>query len=199
MSIRKIFSFCILLILPILASAAITAQQVMDKAAKKIGESGAITAKFTGSMTGTLVSSGSKFSIVADGFGVWYNGKDMWTYSSRSGETTLTSPTPSELLETNPLEIIKVHSAKYTATKVSDKDGKYILKLTPKAKGENVKEATLVIDTSTWYPASINILFANGSNFIINIMSIKEDKNSPASAFVYPQNLYPGIEVIDLR
>lgn len=199
MSIRKIFSLCLLLALPLLASAALTAQQVMDKAAKKIDGSGAITAKFTGSMTGTLISSGSKFSIVADGFGVWYDGKDMWTYSSRAGETTLTSPTPSELLETNPLEIIKVHSSKYNAAKVAESDGKYVLKLTPKSKTENVKEASLVIDTTTWFPAAINILFSNGSNFIINIISIKENSKAQASSFVYPRNQYPGIEVVDLR
>ncbi len=120
---RKIISFCLLLIMPFFASAAITAQQAIDKAAKKIESAGALTAKFNGSMTGTLISSGKKFSIVADGFGVWYDGKDMWSFSSRAGETTLTSPTPSELLETNPLEIIKVNATKYTETKFSENNG----------------------------------------------------------------------------
>ncbi len=196
---RKIISFCLLLIMPFFASAAITAQQAIDKAAKKIESAGALTAKFNGSMTGTLISSGKKFSIVADGFGVWYDGKDMWSFSSRAGETTLTSPTPSELLETNPLEIIKVNATKYTATKISENNGNYTLKLTPKTKGDNVKEATLVLNTATWLPTSINILFNNGSNFIINILSITEGGTAPASTFVYPQNTYPGIEVIDLR
>ena len=199
MVMRKIISFTLVILMPFLASAALTAQEAINKAAKKIDDAGAITAKFNGSMIGTLISSGDKFSIVADGFGVWYNGTDMWSFSSRAGETTLTSPTPSELLETNPLEIIKVHSSKYNAAKISEKNGKYTLKLTPKSKGENVKEATLVLDTATWLPASIDILFNNGSNFIINILSITEGKSAPASTFVYPQNNYPGIEVIDLR
>lgn len=195
---KKYIIIIIALLQPIM-SWALTAQEVLQRAASKIQTTGALTAKFTGSTAGTLVISGKKFSIDAGGFGIWYNGSDMWTYSHQTGETTITTPTPAELLETNPMEIIKSYSSKFTATKVSEQQGKYTLKLTPKAKGENVKTATLVINTHTWLPSSIDMVMNNGSRFTLNIISITEDKAVAPARFEYPRNNYPGIEVVDLR
>lgn len=195
---NRIYTFLIAMLLPVMAWA-YSAQEVVDKAAEKIRTAGAITAKFTGTADGTLVTSGKKFSIDARGFGIWYNGTDMWTYSQQTGETSLTSPTPSELMETNPLEIIKSYSNKFTASKLGEQGGKYTLKLTPKAKGGSVKAATLVIDTRTWLPASIDMVLSNGSRFTLNIKSITVGTAPAASSFEYPQKKYPGVEVVDLR
>ncbi len=195
---NKILTAIISLLLPVMAWA-YTAQEVLDKASEKIRTAGAITASFSGTADGTMVTSGKKFSIDAGGFGIWYNGTDMWTYSQQTGETTLTSPTPSELLETNPMEIIKSYSSKFTPTKLGDQGGKFTMKLTPKAKNSNVKAATLVIDTRTWLPASIDMVMSNGSRFTLNIKSITEGKAPAASSFEYPEKKYPGIEVVDLR
>ncbi|MDE6692030.1 MAG: outer-membrane lipoprotein carrier protein LolA [Muribaculaceae bacterium] len=195
---NKIITTLTALLLPILALA-LSPQEVVDKAAAKIRSVESLTAKFTGTTNGTLVSSGKKFCIDTGGFGIWYNGTDMWTYSQQTGETTVTSPTPSELLETNPLEIINSYSKRFTATKLGDQGGKYTLKLTPKAKGESVKAATLVIDTRTWLPMSIDMVLSNGSRFTLNIKSISEGNALPTSNFEYPQKKYPGVEVVDLR
>lgn len=195
---NKIITSIAAMLLPVMAWA-FTAQEVVEKTAAKIRSTASLTATFSGTTSGTMVSSGKKFSIDAGGFGIWYNGTDMWTYSQQTGETTITTPTPSELLETNPLEIIKSYSDKFTATKLGDKAGKYTLKLTPKAKDGSVKAATLVINTNTWLPASIDMVMSNGSRFTININSITEGKTPAASSFEYPQKRYPGIEVVDLR
>ncbi len=195
---NKIYTLIIALLLPVIAWA-YSAQEVVDKAADKIRTVGSLTAKFSGTAEGTLLTSGKKFSIDAGGFGTWYNGTDMWTYSQQTGETTLTSPTPSELMETNPLEIIKSYSNKFSATKLGEQGGKFTLKLTPKTKGGSVKAATLVIDTRTWLPASIDMVMSNGARFTLNIKSITVGTPPAASSFEYPQKKYPGIEVVDLR
>lgn len=195
---NKIITILATLLMPLLATA-FTPQEVVEKSAAKIRSSASLSASFTGTTSGTLLTSGKKFSINTGGFGIWYNGTDMWTYSQQTGETTITTPTPSELLETNPLEIINNYSKKFTATKLDDQSGKYTLKLTPKAKGESVKAATLVIDTRTWLPASIDMVMSNGSRFTLNITSITEGKAPSASNFEYPQKKYPGVEVVDLR
>lgn len=195
---KKILTIIILLLVPTITWG-LNPQEALDQAAHKIQSAGALTVKFTGSTSGTLVSSGKKFSIDTGGFGIWYNGKDMWTYSRQAGETTITTPTPSELLETNPMEIIKNYSNRFSASKISELQGRYTLKLTPKSKGENVKTATLVINTRTWLPASIDIVMNNGARFTLNIISIKEDKSVIPSNFEYPQKNYPDVEVMDLR
>lgn len=195
---NKIALLLITLLAPF-AAMALTPGEVLTKASQQINNAKSITAKFSGSTSGTLVSSGSKFSIVAGGFGIWYNGKDMWSYSSKAGETTLSTPTPSELLETNPMEIIKSYSTQFTPTKISADNGKYTIKLTPKSKSNNVKTATLVIDTSTWFPVSIDMVFSNNQRMTINIQSISAGNTVPSSSFVYPRDKYPGVDVVDLR
>ena len=62
-----------------------------------------------------------------------------------------------------------------------------------------MKAATLVIDTRTWLPMSIDMVLSNGSRFTLNIKSISEGKALPKSSFEYPQKKYPGVEVVDLR
>lgn len=195
---NKIYTLIIALLLPVIAWA-YSAQEVVDKTAEKIRTVGSLTAKFSGTANGTLLTTGKKFSIDAGGFAIWYNGTDMWTYSQQTGETSLTSPTPSELMETNPMEIIKSYSDKFTPSKLGEQGGKYTLKLTPKAKGGSVKAATLVVDTRTWLPASIDMVMSNGSRFTLNIQSITTGTAPAASSFEYPEKKYPGIEVIDLR
>lgn len=195
---KKYLLILVTLLLPAMTWA-LTPQEVVENAAHKIKSTGAMTAKFTGTTSGTLVSSGKKFSIDTGGFGIWFNGSDMWTYSRQAGETTITTPTPSELLETNPMEIIKSYSSKFNVSKISEQSGKYTVRLTPKAKGENVKTATLVINTRTWLPSSIDMVMSNGSRFTLNIISITEDKASAPSNFEYPQKNYPGVEIVDLR
>lgn len=195
---KKYLTLLITILLPIIALAQ-TPQEVLERASGKIQSVGNIIVKFSGSTAGTLLSSGKKFSIDTGGFGIWYNGSDMWTYSRQTGETTITTPTSSELIETNPIEIIKSYSNKFTVSKVSDERSIYTLKLSPKTKGDNVKTATLSINTRTWLPTSIDIVMNNGSRFTLNIISISEDKTISSESFEYPQKSYPGIEVVDLR
>lgn len=201
--IMKIFNklsiSLILCLLSVMTCGAATAQDVLAKASEKLNAAKSLTANFSGSAAGTLTVSGDKFAITAGGFGIWYNGEDMWTYSKSAGETSITTPTPSELLETNPIEIIKSYSNKFDAEKVKEEGSNYTIKLTPKGKGNNVRSATLVINTKTWMPSSIDMIFANDTRMAINIDNISSNAAVAPNTFVYPAAKYPGIEVVDLR
>lgn len=194
----KVTAILMALLLPMIAYAT-SANDALAKASAKITSANSITAKFTGSAAGTLTVSGQKFAMVTGGFGVWYNGKDMYTYSKQSGETAITTPTKAELIESNPIEIIKAYKNNFTATKVSETGGKITIKLTPKRKSDNVKSATLVLNTSTWLPVSIDLTFSSNQRMTVNITSITEGNAMAASVFEYPKAKYPGVEIVDLR
>lgn len=186
------------IIAPLLLMAA-DANSVLAKTAAKLTSAKSVTAKFTGSASGSIVVSGNKFTMMAGGNGVWYDGTNMWTYSKKAGETSLTNPTQAELMESNPMEVIKAYKTSFNARKVSEKGDRCTIKLTPRKKGSSVKEATLTVNTSTWMPVSIDVIFSNSQRMTFNITSISEGGALSPSTFVYPASNYKGVEVVDLR
>lgn len=202
--IKHILTIILAALLPIGASA-LTAQQALDKTSAKINGAGSVTAKFTatidaGAISGSMTIAKQKFNMVGQDFGVWYNGNDLWSYSKQAGETTLSYPVGDELLEINPFDIISHHSSLYSATKVSEGQGKCIVKLQSIKQGSMLSHAIVTIDTSTWLPTSIDVTFTNGSAMSIDITDAKVSNKAPAAAvFEYPASKYPGVEVIDLR
>lgn len=202
--IKQILTILLTAILPLAASAT-SAQQALDKASAKINGAGSVTAKFTATSngvaaSGTITIAKQKFCMVGADFGVWYNGNDLWSYSQQAGETTLTYPIGDELLEINPFDIIRNYSAVYTASKISEADGKCVVKLQAKKQSNMVSSALVTIDTSTWLPTAIDATFSNSSTMKITISDAKISDKAPASStFEYPANKYPGVEVIDLR
>lgn len=202
--IKHLLTIIITVLLP-LAASAVSAKQALDKTSATINGAGSVTAKFTattdgGSLSGTLTIAKQKFNMIGQDFGVWYNGNDLWSYSKQAGETTLSYPVGDELLEINPFDIIRNYATLYSASKVSEGHGKCVVKLASIKQGSMVNTAMLTIDTATWLPTSIDVTFTNGATMKIAITEAKvSDKAPAASAFEYPANKYPGIEVIDLR
>lgn len=186
------------IVAPIILMAA-DANTVLANTATKLTSAKSITAKFTGSTSGSITVSGKKFTMTAGGNGVWYDGTNMWTYSKKAGETSLTNPTQAELMEFNPMEVIKAYKTSFNAKKLNEKGGRCTIKLTPKKKGTSVREATLTVNTSTWMPVSIDVIFSNSQRMTFNITSISEGGSLSPSTFVYPASSYKGVEVIDLR
>lgn len=195
---QRLTTLLLAILAPIILLAA-DANTVLAKTAAKLTSAKSVTAKFSGSASGSITVSGSKFTMSAGGNGVWYDGTNMWTYSKKAGETSLTNPTQSELMESNPMEVIRNYKTSFNAKKVKEAGGLATLKLTPKKKGSSVKEATLVINTSTWLPSSIDVIFNNNQRMTFNISSISVGGALSSSTFVYPSASYKGVEVVDLR
>lgn len=202
--IKKILTIMLAAILPFAASAA-SAKQALDKASANINGAGSVTASFTatsdgGTVYGTITIAKQKFNMIGQDFGVWYNGTDLWSYSKQAGETTLSNPVGDELLEINPFDILRSYSSMFSVYKVSEANGKCVVRLQSSKPGQMVSSALVTIDTSTWLPTAIDATFTNGMSINIAIADAKvSDKAPAASAFEYPANKYPGIEVIDLR
>lgn len=185
---------------------AMSADEVLRNAYKAITSGNGVTATFNvvsdggKAQRGTFSMSGRKFSLVTPEYGSWYNGQDLWSFSDQTGETTLSDPTPDELLEINPFEIIGRYAEAYTAKSVNAPDGKAAVALTPKDKGASVKRAVVTVSKDTWLPTSIAIDFESGGAMSVNIVSIsKPGSRIDASVFTYPVMLYQGVEVVDLR
>lgn len=191
-------------IIPFSASASLTAEQVAQKAAAVISNSKSISATFTLSgngrkSSGSIKSSGNKFSVVLPDVSSWYNGKALYVYNPRIGETTITTPTAQELMESNPLLYVKGAGSNYTY-KFSPvkRNGKYVIDLFPLKNKSGIQKLTFTVNANNFHTEKIVVNTSNGA-VTIDVNSFQPGANVVASEFEYPKSKYPKSEIIDLR
>lgn len=181
----------------------LTPSQILGKTVDLITSSKGVQADFTiynsgYSGKGVIKSQGTKYNVKLPDVEVWYNGKDLYTYSDRSKETTLVTPTAEELAESNPLSYVvnasKTYNVSFSTVK---KTGKYVLELTPKAKGE-IKRITLTINKD-YKPEKLVVEPSSGNPISADITSFKTGVTYNSAEFEYPKSKYPKVEVVDLR
>lgn len=209
MKLNNIFKsgllFALLIITPLNALSATTAADVMKRASDNLKAAKGVNCKFSlssnqGNMAGTLKTSGSKFALNTPASSTWYNGKNMWTYNASTKETTLVTPTASELRESNPLEYIKGYYSAFTPSfSNTKKTGKYVITLTPKKKSNEVKTLDVTLNAKTLKPEVISIVLKSGAKSVITINSIDYNSTFKASDFEYQKSKFPKVQIVDLR
>lgn len=197
-----ILSF-LLTLLAFPAAAALTAEQVAQKAAALISDPKGVSATFTlagngRSTNGTVKTSGSKFAVLMPQVSSWYNGKALYTYNPRINETTVLTPTATELMESNPLLYVKGGTGyRYSFSPVK-RTGKYVIDVVPVKKGSGIKKLTITVNSSSFAPEKITVDTGSGTS-VITVTSFKGGVSVPASEFEYPKTRYPKAEIVDLR
>lgn len=184
---------------------AVTAGEMMDKAAAKIKAAGGLSANFmmtSGQYTtkGSLKAQGQKFCIQSTHASTWYDGKTMWTYNSNTKETTIVTPTAAELAETNPLALVNTYGNSFTAAFAkSHPKGGHTIVLTPKSKKLGYKSVHVTISDATGLPASVVVVPNSGQRISISISDVKTRQNFGQPDFTYPKGKYPKAEIVDMR
>ncbi len=193
------------LLLPVYSHAEQTAAQFVNSCSAKIKQAGGISAVFSmeadgQAINGTMKSSGSKFVLDTPTVATWYNGKDMWTYNSRSGETTLLTPTPAELSEANPLLLITSKLGAFTASYAKTHPaGMKIVVLVPKTKGTGMKSVHVTVNPKTMLPVKLIAVPTSGRKITISLSSVKTGQKHADAVFNYPKAKYPKVKIVDLR
>lgn len=201
---KKIFLilFSFLALFPALAQ---TPRQILEKSVAVMSSSKGTEAKFsvtnsgyTGS--GTILSISPKYHVSLPEIEVWFNGKDLFTYNRHTEETTIVTPTPEELAESNPLAYVTTAPTNYNvAFSTVKKAGRYVLELTPIKKNSEIKRITLTLLQKDYTPEKLVIEPKSGNPVTANITSFRTGVSAKASEFEYPKSRYPMAEIIDLR
>ena len=184
---------------------AMTPEQILAKSVSVVSNSKGVEAKFSVSGSGysghgEIKTSGGKFTVTLPDVEVWYNGKNLYTYNKKSGETTLITPTSEELSETNPLAYITGAGKNYNVSfSTVKKPSKYVLELLPKSKNGGIKRITLTLNKANYTPEKIVMEPKNGTPLTAEINSFKSNVSLSANDFEYPKTKYPKVEIIDLR
>lgn len=191
--------------IPTFAQTNLTPSQILSKAVSAISQSKGVEASFTVTNSGftgrgTIKTSGLRYHVSMPDVEVWFNGKDLYTYSKRTDETTIVTPTEDEIQESNPLAYVTGAQKNYNVSfSTVKKTGKYVLELLPKNKNNSIKRITLTLNKSNYTPEKIVVEPTNGNPISSEITSFKTGVNWPLSSFEYPKSKYPKVEVVDLR
>ncbi len=191
-------------ILAVAGAGAQTVESVLFPMMSKLNGGNSITVKFRtmaadASVAGSLTICRERFKMHTPHLSTWYDGRTLWSYNDAARETSVTEPTADELMEINPFDILNNYQKRFV-TKIARRSAtSTAVEFTPKAKGSAVKSATLTLNSSTGMPQAMNITFANGSKLKVDVTSVAEGKAVAKSAFTYPANQYPNVELIDLR
>lgn len=200
----SIITFLLFSVFPFVAKAQMTGDKVLDKSAKVITSAPSMTVNFTvgtsrGNSSGWITMSGKKFIFSSGDLKVWYDGTSQWALQRSVSEVSLTTPTASELVDSNPFELISRHKQLFTAKLLSTSKDGYRVQLTPKSKGSQIKAATVTINSSSFMPKSLDVTMHDGQKMKIDVTSTSQGKNLSAAYFKYNPKANPGVELIDLR
>lgn len=211
MNIKHIFQIilCACTLLPVQAQ---KAQDILDKTAGKLKNSGGIEAVFeatafkgtkeTGSASGTIKVKGNKFKIESNSLTTWFDGKTQWTLLAGSDEVNVSTPTAAELQAINPYSFINIYKKGYTATLTkASYEGKSVheVRLVATSKKSSMQKILLTIDPTTLMPLSVRFKNAKGDWTRIRVRSIKTGRKFADAVFTFDAKQHPGIEIIDLR
>lgn len=198
---KRIFMMIVALLA--LSASAQTPQQVLDKAIAAL--SGTVSAGYSikssqGTMSGTIVISGSKFRMLSKDVKCWYDGKTQWTYSSATQEVNVTTPTAAELSMTNPMAAAQSFKKNCNMWKAAGQiAGQYAIMLQPKGKSD-ISKIYLYITNGSNLLRSAHFQMKDGSRFTITLSNYKTKVSVPASTFSYEASQVPaGTQVVDLR
>lgn len=194
-----IYILTVLFALTGISARAVTANEVLNKAAANISSAQSVSINFiVGKTNGNLTVGKEKFTFTSQGMSVWYDGKTQWALDKQAREVTITEPTAAELLESNPLKLVTSWSTNYTAKLLSAPSGQYKVELTAKRKGVAIRSAVVTVNAKTYVPKSIE-LNGSGGKTLFTISSFTKGKTLPASQFTYNGANNPGVTTNDLR
>ena len=179
-----------------------TAQQVLDKTAKVIGNKSGASANFSmsspkyGSASGTIAIKGNKFNARTAQAMVWYDGKTQWTYMKKTNEVNVSNPTQAQQMSMNPYTFINIYKTGYTPT-MKTIGSNYKVRLVAQNKKRTVQELILTIDKKSYIPSQIKM--RQGNTWSTITVSNFKAKSISNSTFVFNGKDFPKAEIVDLR
>ena len=211
MNIKHIFQI-ILCACTLLPAQAQKAQDILDKTAAKLKNSGGIEAVFeatafkgtkeTGSAGGTIKVKGNKFKIESNSLTTWFDGKTQWTMQEGDYEVSMTEPTGVELQTINPYAFLEIYKRgfNYRMKKGTLSNGStgYKLFLTADNSKQDIREIFLEVD-SRHNPVRVSIRQGKNQWVRIVVNSFRVSKSFADGHFTFPKAKYPNVEIIDLR
>ncbi len=184
------------------ADSASEAKKVLDKTASVVNSKDGVQANFVltgermGRVAGTIAIKGNKFNAVTPEATVWYDGKTQWTYTNKTDEVNISTPTREQQVLMNPLTFINLYKTGYRLSLIAKSSG-YEVRMVAESKDNAVQEVYVVVDKSSYVPTQVRVR----RKIAWMTINISDFKNTPQSdnTFVFNSKEFPTAEIVDLR
>lgn len=179
-----------------------TAETILDKASSAMNTPKGLSANFSITMdngktfAGELSIKGEKMRLLTAEARMWFDGKTLWTYITKSGEVNVTNPDDKLVARLNPAKLLSRYKSGYTSAMTTG-SGTYIVTLRATSASNDIQEMELTIDKTTYRLAKVDFRMAKGWN-TATITAYNEAALADA-IFTFNKAEYPDAEVIDLR
>lgn len=146
---------------------------------------------------GNIIIKGEKYFLSVEGIKIWFDGKTMWTYVLNNEEVNITSPTEEEIKKSSPFLFLYMYNEGYDLKMGVSKGDYNEIIMTRTLSSRAFSKIIIRINKRTYDPMFIQI---ENQNTIMSIsdMTITR-KKFVDSEFKFNENLYPNIDLIDLR
>lgn len=177
---------------------------LIDGMQKKYKAMGSFSANFTyqtegaATMSGSITVKGTKFRLKTAGQEIFNNGKEVATYIKEINEVNISSFDPSEG-DLNPAKIYTFDKKAYKVTLKGESGGFATVELAPMAKGTQVKNITLKINSKDLFVNEWTIINKAGKKQYFKVAKLNPKANADDKLFSFDKKAFPGVEVNDLR
>lgn len=153
---------------------------------------------------GTITMKGNKYHLDFMGTISFFDGKTLWNYIEEVNEVNITEPSPDdEDIFSNPKKLFTIYENGYKYKLVNtfknESGNGAIVDLYPEDLDEEYSRIRLDINTDKNTITSATIFGKDGSHYIIALTNYKINKSVKDSYFVFDEDKYKDVEVIDMR
>jgi outer membrane lipoprotein-sorting protein len=186
------------------------AQRIIDSFLN-LARSNVITARFTVSViekngvnsytnSGTFTLKGNRFVLEMQEMKVWFDGKTQWAYQKSGNEVTITEPSVQELVQTNPMAILRNYRNKCNIRFCKTSSQHQCIQLTPKLKkNEDIAEIEVLLTKTDRIPQSITVSQKNGTRTVLMLSQFQKKANVSEQIFTFDAKKYKDAYINDLR
>lgn len=152
--------------------------------------------------SGTLVIMGNKFNVSMNGTESYFDGKTQWVFSPENNEVTISTISPKDQKQMNPLSVLSQYSGKNTKI-LFNREGKVApnqiaIDLFPTAKSANEFRILVKLNKQTNALQSIQLFDRDGSKTGVIIKSFRKI-SADNKTFTFDVKAHPKVSVNDLR
>jgi len=156
------------------------------------------------SSEGNIVIKGDMYRLKFMNTEAFFNGKTLWNYLPEVNEVNITEPEPDdEDIFNNPKRLFTIYEDDYKYQLIGEleenKSAYALIDLYPFNANEEYSRIRIQVNTDDYFLSSATIFGKDGSHYTIHIDNYQTNKKYEDSYFIFNENDYPKVEIIDMR
>jgi outer membrane lipoprotein carrier protein len=217
--IKILFYLFCLLPLAALAQDEIDSQSILEKSAQKMNGYKTIVTDFKVSTTqaqtketqlesGKAWLKGEKYHLDFSKAKVFFDGKNIYTYSPKSNEANITKPEPAKNVKgniflSNPRDIFKIYNKNFKSKFIKETEvGKrlcYEIDLIPSDLKSQYLNLKMHIEKSSLHVVDVRINMKDGVRQYIEFSNLTPNADISDALFKFDERKFPGVQINDMR